>query len=125
MPTLLSRLTVNSVSPQLGCNHVGDEGVKAIAIALLSNAQRSKLVWLALGGNQITDRGAEHLAVALKLQHFIREDPLQGEGEGRSGGWGGRMGRRSGGGRMGWKQGLGRGGKVEAERNGTYQLGSE
>ena len=66
--------------------------MKAIAIALLSNAQKSKLVWLALGGNQITDRGAEHLAVALKLQHIIREDPLQGEGEGGSGG--GRMGRR-------------------------------
>ena len=65
---------------------MGDEGVKAIAIALLSNAQSSQLVWLALGGNQITDRGAEHLAVALKLQHTIREDPLQGEGEGSTGG---------------------------------------
>lgn len=63
---------------QLGCNHVGDEGVKAIAIALLSNAQESQLVWLALGGNQITDRGAEHLAVALKLQHTTRENQLQG-----------------------------------------------
>ena len=60
--------------------------MKAIAIALLSNAQRSQLVWLALGGNQITDRGVEHLAVALKLQHTIREDPLQGEGEGSTGG---------------------------------------
>ena len=58
--------------------------MKAIAIALLSNAQRSQLVWLALGGNQITDRGVEHLAVALKLQHIIREDPLQG-GEGSTG----------------------------------------
>ena len=64
---------------QLGCNHVGDEGVKAVAIALLSNAQESQLVWLALGGNQITDRGAEHLAVALKLQHATRENQLQGE----------------------------------------------
>ena len=85
--------------------------MKAIAIALLSNAQKSKLVWLALGGNQVTDRGAEHLAVALKLQHIIREDPLQGEGEGGSGG--GRMGRRR---RGGVREG---GEKVEAERNGT------
>ena len=68
--------------------------MKAIAIALLSNAQRSQLVWLALGGNQITDRGAEHLAVALKLQHTIREDPLQGEGEGSTGAGGGK-GRRA------------------------------
>ena len=83
--------------------------MKAIAIALLSNAQRSQLVWLALGGNQITDRGAEHLAVALKLQHIIREDPLQGEGEGGSGG--GRMGRRRRrGGDKGWEG-------EEAERN--------
>ena len=76
--------------------------MKAIAIALLSNAQRSQLVWLALGGNQITDRGAEHLAVALKLQYTIREDPLQGEGEGSTGG----EGRK------------GRGGKGEEERGG-------
>ena len=69
---------------------MGDEGVKALAIALLSNAQRSQLVWLALGGNQITDRGVEHLAVALKLQHTIREDPLQGEGEGSTGPRGGK-----------------------------------
>ena len=72
--------------------------MKAIAIALLSNAQRSQLVWLALGGNQITDRGVEHLAVALKLQHTIRDDPLQGEGEGSTGagGKGGRGGGRKG-----------------------------
>ena len=56
-------------SVQLGCNHIGDEGVKALAIALISNARDSGLVWLALGGNDITDRGAEHLAVALKAQH--------------------------------------------------------
>ena len=54
---------------QLGCNHISDEGVKAFALALLSNAQESGLVWLGLGGNEITDRGAEHLAVALKAQH--------------------------------------------------------
>jgi len=54
---------------QLGCNHIGDEGAKALALSLLSNGQRTCLVWLALGGNNITDRGAEHLAVALKLQH--------------------------------------------------------
>ena len=54
---------------QLGCNHVGDEGVKALALALLSNAHDSHLVWLGLGGNEITDRGAEHLAIALKAQH--------------------------------------------------------
>ncbi len=54
---------------QLGCNHIGDEGAKALALALLSNGQASSLVWLALGGNSITDRGVEHFAVALKLQH--------------------------------------------------------
>ena len=43
---------------QLGCNYIGDEGVKAISIALISNARDSGLVWLALGGNQITDRCA-------------------------------------------------------------------
>ncbi len=54
---------------QLGCNHIGDEGVKAIALALLSNAQASNLTWLALGGNGITDKGVEHIAVSLKVQH--------------------------------------------------------
>jgi hypothetical protein len=43
--------------------------VKAISLALISNAQSSGLVWLALGGNGITDKGAEHLAFALKIQH--------------------------------------------------------
>ena len=43
--------------------------MKAISLALISNAQSSKLVWLALGGNGITDKGAEHLAFALKIQH--------------------------------------------------------
>lgn len=54
---------------QLGCNHIGDEGVKAVALALISNAQSSGLIWLALGGNGLTDKGAEHLAIALKIQH--------------------------------------------------------
>lgn len=66
---------------QLGCNHIGDEGVKALALALLSNAHESKLMWLGLGGNEITDRGAEHLAVALKAQysnngHFSNEEGM-------------------------------------------------
>lgn len=64
-----SRLPTYTRCWQLGCNHIGDEGVKALALALLSNAQESQLVWLGLGGNEITDRGAEHLAVALKAQH--------------------------------------------------------
>lgn len=58
----------STFSLQLGCNHIGDEGVKAIAIALISNAQGSALVWLALGGNKITDKGAEHLSIALRAQ---------------------------------------------------------
>lgn len=58
-----------SLSLQLGCNHIGDEGAKAISLALISNAQSSGLIWLALGGNSITDKGAEHLAFALKIQH--------------------------------------------------------
>ena len=89
--------------------------MKAIAIALLSNAQRSQLVWLALGGNQITDRGAEHLAVALKLQYTIREDPLQGEGEGSTGGETGEERERR----------KGRGGKGEEERGGGKFRGGE
>ena len=72
----------------MGCNYIGDEGVKAISIALISNARDSALLWLAIGGNQITDRsaphshshspltthtthisrGAEHIGVALRAQ---------------------------------------------------------
>ena len=52
--------------------------MKAIAIALLSNAQESQLVWLALGGNQITDRGAEHLAIALRAQHMNDQGAAEG-----------------------------------------------
>ncbi len=62
-------ITFDNLHFQLGCNHIGDEGVKAIALALISNAQSSGLIWLALGGNGITDKGAEHLAFALKVQH--------------------------------------------------------
>lgn len=62
-------MCVCTMGTQLGCNHIGDEGVKALALALLSNAHGSQLVWLGLGGNEITDRGAGHLAVALKAQH--------------------------------------------------------
>ena len=67
--TVTKQCHVFGCIPQLGCNHIGDEGVKALALALLSNAHESQLVWLGLGGNEITDRGAEHLAVALKAQH--------------------------------------------------------
>lgn len=40
-----------------------------MSLALISNAQSSGLIWVALGGNGITDKGAEHLAFALKIQH--------------------------------------------------------
>ena len=66
---------------QLGCNHIGDEGVKALALALLSNAHESSLVWLGLGGNEITDRGAEHFAVALKAQHMTNGHLPTADGE--------------------------------------------
>ena len=66
---------------QLGCNHIGDEGVKALALALLSNAHDSSLVWLGLGGNEITDRGAEHFAVALKAQHMTNGHLPTADGE--------------------------------------------
>lgn len=70
-PTLQRQCTPSSHAAhpsQLGCNHIGDEGVKAIAIALLSNGRQSRLVWLALGGNKVTDKGVEHFAVALRAQ---------------------------------------------------------
>ncbi len=55
-----------------------------MAIALLSNAQDSALVWLALGGNEITDKGAEHLSIALKAQ---QENPYRNiEGSDANGG---------------------------------------
>ena len=64
---------------QLGCNCIGDEGVKALSIALISSCWDSKLAWLALGGNQITDKGAQHLAVALSPQRtngqVVLEEP--------------------------------------------------
>ena len=66
---------------QLGCNHIGDEGAKALALALLSNAHDSSLVWLGLGGNEITDRGAEHFAVALKAQHMTNGHLPTADGE--------------------------------------------
>lgn len=50
-----------------------------MALALLSNGHDSALVWLALGGNSITDRGAEHFAVALKLQHVSASEGLSGK----------------------------------------------
>jgi hypothetical protein len=55
--------------------------VKALALALLSNAHESALVWLGLGGNEITDRGAEHIAVALKAQHMTNGHLLTADGE--------------------------------------------
>jgi hypothetical protein len=73
--------TLTHTPLQLGCNHIGDEGVKALALALLSNAHESALVWLGLGGNEITDRGAEHIAVALKAQHMTNGHLLTADGE--------------------------------------------
>ena len=55
--------------------------MKALALALLSNAHESGLVWLGLGGNEITDRGAEHLAVALKAQHMTNGHLFMAGGE--------------------------------------------
>lgn len=55
--------------------------MKALALALLSNAHESSLVWLGLGGNEITDRGAEHFAVALKAQHMTNGHLLMADGE--------------------------------------------
>ncbi len=56
--------------------------MKAISLALISNAQSSKLIWLALGGNGITDKGAEHLAFALKIQHVPHGPAGNKEGKG-------------------------------------------
>ena len=52
-----------------------------MALALLSNAHDSSLIWLGLGGNEITDRGAEHLAVSLKAQHMTNGHLLLPDGE--------------------------------------------
>jgi len=50
----------------LGCNSIGDNGAKAIAVSLMKNIQISKLHWLGLGGNKITDQGARYLAAMLE-----------------------------------------------------------
>ena len=56
--------------------------MKALAIALLSNARQSSLTWLGLGGNEITDRGVEHLGVALMAQRSQPTEDTDGnEGE--------------------------------------------
>ena len=53
------------LSYQLGNNSIDNEGVKAIALALQRNVMRSKLKWLALGNNHISDEGADHLSSLL------------------------------------------------------------
>lgn len=56
---------------QLGCNNIGNDGALALSVGLQKNIAQSKLTWLALGNNHISDEGAEHLA---KLLSFALTD---------------------------------------------------
>ena len=46
----------------MGCNSIGNDGIEALTEGIINSITTSKLKWLGVGSNHITDVGAEKIA---------------------------------------------------------------